>query len=180
MSTKGARRPGELIFVVGIGIFSAVALWQAYEISGLEGLSTAGVFPMLAAATMLVAALFILRDTVSKSAAGVRKPGANAADAFGGEDGQSFLPLRLILMIGLVFLYVVVMPYIGFMLASAGFLFIAFSYLWRKNLFVSAALTAFTLACVYGVFRILFQVVLPKGTLVQGLFPQGLFPRGFF
>lgn len=182
MSTKGARRPGELGFVLAIGIFSALALWQAYRISGFEGLSTAGVFPMLAAATMLVAALFIVRDTISKPAAGATKPGADGdgGDAFEAGDGQSFLPLRLILMIGLVFLYVVVMPYIGFMLASAGFLFIAFSYLWRKNLFVSVALTAVTLACVYGVFRILFQVVLPQGTLVQGLFQQGLFPQGLF
>ncbi len=163
MSAQRSRRPGEFAFALLIGVFSALALWQAYAISGFDGLATAGVFPMLAAAAMLVAALFVIRDTAAKPRADRRTP-----ETVGGQR-QSVLPRRLIVVIGLVVLYVLVMPYIGFMFASAGFLFAVFSYLWRKGLLVSVILTAVTLASIYVVFRILFQVVLPKGTLVQGL-----------
>ena len=164
MSAQRSRRPGERAFALLIGVFSALALWQAYEISGFTGLSTAGVFPMLAAAAMLVAALVVIRDTVARPKAGQRLPET--------ADGQrrTVLPVRLIVVIGLVVLYVMVMPYVGFMVASAGFLFAVFSYLWRRRLPVTVLLTTVTLASIYVVFRILFQVVLPKGTLVQGLF----------
>jgi hypothetical protein len=49
------------------------------------------------------------------------------------------------------------------------FLFASFLYLWRKNIVISVALTIFSLACIYGIFRVVFQVVLPKGTLLPGM-----------
>ena len=73
-------------------------------------------------------------------------------------------------LIRLVLGYILLMPMLGFVASSALFLFCAFQYLWRKNPFIILALTAFTLTFIYVIFREVFQVVLPQGTLLQGLF----------
>lgn len=159
MSSGPDNRPGEVVFTILLAVFSAVALWQAYQISGFKGLSQPGVFPMLAAATMLASGLFIVRDAVIAA----RK--AQHSDGF----FATVAPLRLVTMVALVGLYIALMPWLGFMLASGAFLFASFLYLWRKGLIVSAVLTAVTLSCVYFIFRIVFQVVLPKGTVLAGL-----------
>jgi len=157
--TKEFLRPGELFFAILIAAFSVVALWQAYEISGFTGLSTPGIFPMLAAITMLISALFILHDALSR-----RQIRANSVDKI-----QVFTG-RLALIVSLLAVYVCAMPYFGFMISSAVFLFLSFAYLWRKNVFMSALLTAATLLAIYLIFRVLFQVVLPRGSLLQGWF----------
>lgn len=73
-------------------------------------------------------------------------------------------------MLGFMFLYVVAMPLLGFVISSGLFLFATFAYLWRKNLLISLILTAGSLAAIHVIFRIVFQVVLPGGSLVRGLF----------
>jgi len=158
MSDKNQKeflRPGELFFAVLIVGFSVVALWQAYEISGFTGLSTPGIFPMLASVTMLISALFILSDALSR-----RKITSS--------DGSQLqvLSARLVLVVTLVAAYVFAMPYVGFMVSSSVFLFVSFAFLWRKNILVSALLTSVTLVVIYLIFRVLFQVVLPRGSLL--------------
>ncbi len=160
MVSEPENRPGNIVFAIILAGFSAVALWQAYEISGFKGFSEPGVFPMLAAGTMLLSGLFIVRDAVLSS----RR--ASAPEPF----FKTVLPLRLIIVVALVALYIALMPWLGFMAASAGFLYVAFVYLWGRGLVLSALLTAGTLACLYFIFRIVFQVVLPKGSLLPGLF----------
>ena len=155
---KTALRPGELFFSVFLTGFSAVALWQAYEISGFQGLATPGIFPMLAAGTMLVSGLFILADSISRR---------RVAD---GDQQVAVLTSRLVITVLLVTAYVFVMPYLGFMVSSTIFLFAAFAYLWRRSALISVILTAGTLVAIYLIFRILFQVVLPRGSLMQGIF----------
>ncbi|MFK5979439.1 MAG: tripartite tricarboxylate transporter TctB family protein [Rhizobiaceae bacterium] len=163
MSVQRERRPGELAFALTLLVFSIAALWQAYSISGFKGLSTAGVFPMLAAFAMVVSGLFIVKDIlVGRFSSWVITQAP--------ETEHKVLTARLVIMMALVFLYIASMPYLGFMVASAGFLFASFSYLWRKNILISIVLTGVTLTLIYGLFRILFQVVLPKGSLIQGLF----------
>jgi len=160
MTIPPTRRPGELAFGIVLVIFSTACLWQAFEISGFAGLSEAGVFPMLAAASMLVSALFILRDTARLSAvAGDEKP-------FFAE----ICPTRLIVMTGLVLLYLVVMPWLGFVVASSAFLFASIAYLWHRNIIWSLLVSLVSISMIYVVFRMVFQVVLPKGTLFPGLF----------
>lgn len=152
--------PGELLFAVLITGFSVVALWQAYEISGFTGLSTPGIFPMLAAFTMLISAVFILSDTLSKRRI------ANSQNSH----PTQVLTGRILVVVSLVTAYVFAMPYVGFMASSAIFLFLAFAFLWRKNLGISLLLTTGTLVVIYLVFRVLFRVVLPRGSLLQGWF----------
>ena len=161
LSGPAARRPGEVVFSLLLAVFSVTAFWQSYAISGFAGLSEPGVFPLLASATMLVSALVILKDVLSKPAT----PEAGFA-----RFRQEIVPLRLVGVILLILAYVVAMPLLGFVASSAGFLFLSFWYLWRKGPVVSAALTLTSLAVIYFIFRQVFQVVLPQGSLMQGLF----------
>lgn len=163
MSSKPARRPGETAFAVLCVLFGLAAFGQAYGISGFSGLSTPGVFPMLATATMAVSGLFILAGTVRLPA----EPGAgNVAARF----MREFLPLRHCVMLALMLGYLAALPLLGFVVASGLFLFAAFQYLWRRNPLVTLVLSAASLAAIYVVFRIVFQVVLPQGSLVGRLF----------
>lgn len=162
MESTPARRPGEFVFAMAVLVFSLAAFWQAYEISGFTGLTTPGVFPMLATGTMIVAALFILADTAR------RRPEADkpaTARRFFAE----ILPIRHMTLIGLVLLYLLLLPALGFIVSSALFLLAAFQYLWRRHVLVTILLSAGALAAVYVIFRIVFQVVLPEGSLMRGL-----------
>ena len=162
MDSMPARRPGELVFAVAVLLFSLAAFWQAYEISGFTGLTEPGVFPMLATGTMVVAALFILSNTA-------RRP----AEAYGSAVAKRFfaeiLPLRHMVLIGLVLAYLLLLPWLGFVISSALFLLAAFQYLWRRHVLITLLLSAGALAAVYVIFRIVFQVVLPEGTWLRGM-----------
>ncbi|GAB4238362.1 MAG: hypothetical protein Tsb0032_42730 [Kiloniellaceae bacterium] len=167
MSVRRPRRAGELIFALALLAFSLAAFWQAYGISGFSGLSTAGVFPMLASGAMVLSALCILWHTLAA-------PRARA------EAGQTprpevlrffaeVLPWRHVLTVALILAYLLAIPWLGFLVGSGLFLFVAFAYLWRpggkRGLLVSLLLSAFCLGAIYLVFRIVFQVVLPQGSL---------------
>lgn len=154
------RRPGELAFAIILVVFSVAAFWQSYSISGFTGKTTPGVFPMLASGIMMISGVLILLAAVRMP------PTPNDANGFFTE----VVFVNHIVLIGLVFGYVILMPILGFILSSALFLFSAFQILWRKNPFVTLALTALTLGVIYVVFREVFQVVLPQGTLLNGYF----------
>lgn len=154
------RRPGELVFALLLVVFSVAAFWLSYDISGFSSKTAPGVFPMIASGVMVISGLKILIST-----ARLPKPDAGSPGFL-----SEILTGRHLVVIGLVFGYVLSMPFIGFVASSALFLFCAFQFLWRKNPLLIFALTAITLAIIYLVFREVFQVVLPQGTLIRGLF----------
>ncbi|NNE89656.1 MAG: tripartite tricarboxylate transporter TctB family protein [Silicimonas sp.] len=154
------RRPGELVFALLIVVFSVAAFWQSYGISGFSGKTTPGVFPMIASSVMVISGFVILISATRLPAPPKGAPGFLA----------EVLTLRHMVVIGLVLAYVLLMPLIGFVASSAVFLFCAFQFLWRKNPLLMLALTGVTLVIIYVVFREVFQVVLPQGTLLRGLF----------
>lgn len=160
MSTQAPRRPGELAFAVLMLVFSLWLFWEATRISGFSGLSTPGIFPMLASGLMVVSALAILRKAAGRRAAegGVRRLLAEVT------------PLRQVVMLALVGAYVAAMPWLGFLVSSGLFLFLGIQFLWRRNIVLTAAISAASLGAIYLLFRVIFQVVLPKGTLFPGLF----------
>ena len=166
MDRSHKRRAGELAFAAVLAGFSAAALWQAFLISGFSGLTEPGVFPMLAAGAMLVSALFIVRDTWCKEA-GEAGSGTGPLARF----IRGVTPPRFIAMLAIVTAYLAVMPWLGFVIASGLFLFVSFVFLWRKSLIASLLLALVSLAGVYLVFRVIFQVVLPNGKLI----PPGIF-----
>ena len=162
MQASRQTQPGEKAFAVAITLFSALAFWQAYRISGLSGLTTAGTFPMLASAAMVLSSVFILQRTFGSEQAGTQDGDPIPA--------MPVLPLRLLISGALVGLYVAVMPWLGFLLASWAFMSICLIYLWRRGIVISLGLSTLSLAAIYLIFRIGFQVVLPQGTLVRTLF----------
>ncbi|MBX2881746.1 MAG: tripartite tricarboxylate transporter TctB family protein [Granulosicoccus sp.] len=164
MPKPSPNRQGESGFSLLLIVFSVSAFWQSYAISGFTGLTTAGVFPMLASATMVISALCILWQNLSRP--DESHPDSTSSSGF----LQTILPLRLVTVVLLITAYVIAMPLLGFLLASAVFLFLSFSYLWRKSLIASLSITLISVVSVYLIFRKLFQVVLPEGTLLRGWF----------
>lgn len=154
--TDRSRRPGELGFAIVLLVLGAIALWQAYGISGFDKLSSPGVFPMLASGVMLTSAFVIVREIHSRPSSPNQRM-------------TSVLPGRLLLMTALLFAYALLMPRLGFLAASGLFLFSSLSWLWRRPWWAALGVALFSLLAVHLLFRRLFQVVLPQGAFDRWL-----------
>ena len=159
MSPRAQRRPGELAFAVALLAFSLWLFSEAYKISGFSGLSTPGVFPMLASGLMVASSLAILVKVL------VMGPAGGGLRRFLAD----ITPLRQAVMVALVFAYIAAMPWLGFLAASGLFLFASIQFLWRRNVVLTALVSLAGLAAIHVVFTLVFQVVLPRGTLLRGL-----------
>lgn len=155
-STSSSLRPGERLFALLMVLFAALVFWESYEISGFKGLTTGGVMPMLASGVMVATSIFILSRTFEKPR---NEDGSLAGLA------AFLLPLRVVLFALAVLGYVISIPVIGFLPASAGFLFVAIWRLWRTGILRAALVTAAAVAAIHVLFRIVFQVVLPIGSV---------------
>lgn len=155
MKPPAPLRPGELAFTLAVLAFSLFAFREAWKIAGFTGLTTGGVMPMAAAAVMIVSGGVIVLDAA-------RRRGAKASL---GEMLAFLLPLRLVAFIGLLAAYALAIPYLGFLAASGAFLFAAIWGLWRRGVLWALGIAAISTVAVHVVFRLLFQVVLPGGSL---------------
>jgi len=153
------RRPGEAAFAGLLVVFSGAALWQAHGISGFSSPHGPGVFPMLAAAVMLLTAALIFFRTLRRPAPAIPLTGQVAA----------IVPHRLVSMLVLVALLVIGMPRLGFFPSVGLFVFAATWLLWRRGPLPALGVTVVALGAIYVTFRVVFQVVLPRGTWLQGL-----------
>lgn len=162
MNTLKERKPGEAWFLTLMVGGSAFLLWRAVGISGLQSWSSAGMFPMLAAATMLVTGLMAMVQMLRRPPE--RRGGFAAFVA-------QIAPVRLIGGVGAVAAYMLLLPFLGFLAASLFFMVSAMrlfgSRRWTLNIGVSVA----SLAAIYLVFSTVFSVVLPKGLWLSGLLP---------
>ena len=157
MDTSEHLRPGERSFALLLVLVAGFVFSEAYAISGFRGLTTGGVMPMLAAGVMVVSSLSILAATLRKARNGSGLPALFAY----------LLPLRVVFFALLVAVYAAVIPGLGFLTASGAFLFVAIWALWRKGPVWAAALSAASVLAIYLLFRVVFQVVLPLGSLWQ-------------
>lgn len=158
MQSPDHLRPGERLFALLLVLFAGFVFSEAYEISGLEGLTTGGVMPMLAAGVMVLSSLCILADAV-------RKPRERAAGPFAAV--AYLFPLPVVVFAALVAAYAALIPSAGFLVASGGFLFAAIWGLWRKGPIWALVLASGAIGAIYVLFRIVFQVVLPIGSFWQ-------------
>lgn len=158
MKTPETLRPGERIFALLLVVFAGYAFWESYEISGFSGLTTGGVMPMLASGVMVVTSLVVLSDTL-------RRP--SRTDGGIANLIAYLFPLRVVLFTLLVILYVAVIPGVGFLAASGGLLFVSVWALWRRGPFWSLAIAVLSVGVIYLLFRVVFSVVLPTGTMWQ-------------
>lgn len=157
MLEQRTRAPGELVFSLGLLVFSLFASWQAWRISGFSSLSSAGVFPMVATFTMVVSGLFIVAETARVRPDAER----DRLTRFAAE----ITPWRLVVFTLLIIGYMLALEPVGFLLSSFGFLFLGMSFLYRKGVLVNLAVSAGSLAIIYFIFRLVFSVVLPRGWL---------------
>ena len=154
MNRKDDLRPGERAFGLALLLLSGFVFSEAYSISGFKGLTTGGVMPMLASGVMVVSSLAILVETFSRSTS------AEAQTII-----DYLFPLRAVLFASVVALYAATIPYAGFILASGGFLFVAIWGLWRRGPLWSLVISTVSMIAIYVLFRMVFQVVLPIGSL---------------
>ena len=155
MNKSKKLRPGEKVFSFILIIFSLILFFESYKISGFSGLTTSGAMPMFASTLMLIASIFIFRETLKKDP----KNKFNLLKVT-----QYLLPKQLIFFVSLVLIYVLAIPYFGFTLSSGTFLIISILNLWNKGILWSLGVSVFSIAVIYFLFRIVFQVILPLGS----------------
>ncbi|MCO6386975.1 tripartite tricarboxylate transporter TctB family protein [Aliihoeflea sp. 40Bstr573] len=144
--------PGSLIFNGFLALASLVLAYQAWTISGFQSLSSAGVFPMLATGAMVVSMIVIIA-------------GSNRRDSSG--TGRRFfgdvISLRIVAFATLIIGYMLALQPLGFIVASYLFLTAAMFLLHRKRFLLTLVISAVSVAVIYGLFRYVFVVVLPRG-----------------
>lgn len=111
---------------------------------------------MLASGVMIVSSLVILAETL-------RRPSAPDAGLRG--VASYLFPLHLVIMAGLIAAYAVAIPTLGFLAASGAYLWASIWFLWRKGPLWSLLISGASIGAIYVLFRLLFQVVFPIGSL---------------
>ncbi len=165
MHTSRRRLPGELVFSIVLIAFSLFMLWQAYSISKFESFTSAGAFPMFAAAVMLISGLIAAGETIRMAPV----PGA-AGESIWRQFVRQITPGVLVQFVIAIASYMLILERAGFVLSSYVFLVVSMWLLgsrkWVLNLWVSAL----SLAVVYAIFQTIFSVVLPSGSWLAGVF----------
>ena len=168
MSPPSRRPPGELVFAALMLLLSAFLLWQAFGISGLQSSTSAGAFPMAAAATMLVCAMVI-----AVQAAGARDDGSAAEHGArpGGlpHEAQRTVPPVVPATVGAVAAYMLALEPLGFLPSSLVFLVGMTRLLGERRLRRNLLVSVLALGVIHLVLTTVFAVALPGGALWQGL-----------
>lgn len=156
MKERRTLHLGETAFTWLMLAFSLFVLVQAYRISGFSSVSSPGMFPMLAAAAMVISLVLLLLDNRQ-----AKKPDAHdLKDELWRAAQNIFLP-EILIYSGIIVLYMILIEPLHFLPSS--FLFLAGSMMYLKGstpvkaLFISVG----TLGGIYLIFRTLFRVILP-------------------
>lgn len=164
MHSLRRRLPGEFVFSLLLIVFSLFMLWQAYSISKFESFTSAGAFPMFAAAVMLLSGLIAAGETARLTPV----PGAQGESVW-----QQFVrqitPGMLVQFVVTIAAYMFLLERAGFILASYAFLVVSMWLLGSHKLTLNLWVSALSLAAVYAVFQTIFAVVLPSGTWLAGV-----------
>jgi hypothetical protein len=108
---------------------------------------------MVASVVMIISGIFIFIDALRKRASN-RPTELSAFSYLFSSKFLAFVPLMVI--------FAVAMSWVRFFLTASGSIFAAISFLWHKNLILKIMVTALSSAAIYVIFRLPFQVVLPK------------------
>ncbi len=158
------RLPGETVFSVLMLMLSAFLLWAAVDISGFKSYTSAGSYPMAAAATMLGCSLVVVAQT-ARAQAEPAAPGESPWRAF----VRRIAPPVIVSTSLAIAAYMLTLEWLGFVVSSYAFLVVTMRLLgsarWGLNLVVSALV----LGAIHLVFQTAFSVVLPAGRLWQGI-----------
>ena len=164
MHSKHSRLAGEATFVGLLVAASAFLLWTAYGISGFSSLTSAGAFPMFAAAVLLLSGLASLRRTL-RNEPSPRPAGESAARGF----VRQITPPVLVSFTVAIFAYMVALEPLGFLVSSYLFLVVTMRLLGSRRWGLNLVVAGLSLAATYLVFQTLFSVVLPSGNWLKGV-----------
>ncbi|MDR7149780.1 putative tricarboxylic transport membrane protein [Hydrogenophaga palleronii] len=166
MHLQRSRLPGQIAFTVMLLMFSVFMLWTAYGISGFESLTSAGSFPMLATAVMVITGLVnvmqALRETPSPAQEGESLPR---------QFMRQLTPGVLIGFTLAIVAYMLALEWVGFLLSSYVFLVISMWLLGSRRIVLNLVVSALSLGAIYMIFQTVFSVVLPSGKLFAGWLP---------
>ena len=168
MHTSHPRLPGELSFMALIVAFSTFMLWASYNISKFESISSAGAFPMVCAAAMLITGLMSLAKTARAKLA--LEGGETLLQQF----SRRLAPPQLVLFAVLITIYMLLLERLGFLVSSYLFLASSMQLLGSRRTLLNLLVSAVTLAAIYVVFQTAFSVVLPSGTWLAPYLPEYL------
>ena len=149
-------RAGENLFAWLMMALSLFVLIQAYLISGFSSISSAGTFPMVAAAIMVVAMALILLNNRK-----LAKPDADGLKDELRQAAKQVLPKVFLVYTGIIIGYMILIRPLHFLPSSFAFLLVSMIYLKGSTVIKSLIISILTLACIYIVFQYFFRVVLP-------------------
>ena len=156
MQGKEPRRPGELVFNIGMTLGSLYLLYSAWGISGFEALSAPGTVPMVTTAIMVVCGALILRETLQKP------------KVTGERLERDILPMPVIVTAAMLLAYALLLKPLGFLPTSFLFLAGMIRYLAGGSVLRAALLALMIVALVYAIFRLVFTVLMPPGIVPEG------------
>lgn len=165
MHAPRERLPGELVFSCLMLLISAFLLWTAYKISGFKSVTSAGSFPMAAAATMLVCSLIVIVQA-ARAPLSAGEPGELLVRRF----FRRIAPPVLLWTTLAIVVYMLTLEWLGFVAGSYLFLNVAMWILGGRRIVLNLVVSALVIAAIHIVFQTAFSVVLPTGSLWQGVF----------
>lgn len=128
-------------------ILSIFAFFQSFKISGNELTPTSpGAFPLFISVLLLIFSVWIFIE-------GSRKDVSTSQD--------KIFTKEIIFLVILLILYSLLLETIGFEIATLVFLFLAISYLSKKNIIRNLLISLLTVGIIIFVFKTVFKVILP-------------------
>lgn len=155
MSADTYKKPGESSFGFVLLIFSLFIFYQAYKISGFTALSSPGAFPLVTSGLMCLSACFTIFSNYKRK--------AKTEGMFFDEIVPGYLAVAIVLL----FIFSVVLETLGFILTAFFFLVIMTLLFYKRGLVRSVFLSLLSIAIIYIIFRLLFQVILPEGIVPE-------------
>jgi hypothetical protein len=80
---------------------------------------------------------------------------------------RQITPIDLVVFVAITILYTLALDPLGFLLSSFLFLATSIFYLYERRIVASVIIALISLGLIYLVFRVAFEVVLPKGWVFQ-------------
>jgi len=138
---------------MALGLFVLV---QAFLISGFSSISSAGTFPMLASAVMVVAAASMLLNNRK-----LKKPDTDSFKNELRQAAKQALPKVFLVYMIIVIGYIILIKPLHFLPSSFVFLLLSMIFLKGSSALKSLLISTVTLGCIYIMFQYFFRVVLP-------------------
>ena len=156
MKKERKLRAGENVFGWLMMALSLFVLVQAFLISGFSSISSAGTFPMLASAVMVIAVVSMLLDNRK-----LKKPDTGGFKNELQQASKQVFPKVFLVYTIIVIGYIILIKPLHFLPSSFVFLLLSMIYLKGSSALKSLLISTVTLGCIYIMFQYFFRVVLP-------------------